>query len=226
MATILLSSAFWWTINSRLNVTSTVVASNPIVVIDPGHGGRDPGAIGITGVWEKQINLAVSLALSNDLHERGVTVYLTRTTDHTVNRTGPYSVRNDLLARIDFAKQHHATLFVTIHSNIEPTRTMQGPIVYYDSESAASLHLAVIVSRAIHSLMGYNRPPRPINQLVLEGSGIPAVNIEIGFLSHPRDSALLITPSYQHTLAQAIASGLMQYLNQQGYRPRPGDYTG
>ncbi len=216
MATLTLASAFWWTTNSRLPVTSTAVAPNPIVVIDPGHGGRDPGAVGITGVWEKKVNLAVSLALSHDLRKRGITVYLTRTTDHTVNRTEPYSVRNDLLARSAFARKHHATLFITIHSNIEPTHTMQGPIVYYDSDSSASLQLAVAVSQAIHSLLGYNRPPRPINQLVLEESKVPAVNVEIGFLSHPRDSALLITPSYQYTLSQAIASGLLRYLSQQG----------
>ena len=215
MATLTLASAFWWTINSRLTVTSTAVAPNPIVVIDPGHGGRDPGAVGITGVWEKEVNLAVSLTLSNDLRKHGITVYLTRTTDHTVNRTGPYSVRNDLLARSAFARKHHATLFITIHSNIEPTHTMQGPIVYYDSDSSASLQLAVAVSQAIYSLLGYNRPPRPINQLVLEESKVPAVNVEIGFLSHPRDSALLITPSYQYTLSQAIASGLLRYLSQQ-----------
>ena len=95
---------------------------------------------------------------------------------------------------------------------------MQGPIVYYDSDSSASLQLAVEVSQAIHSLLGYNRPPRPINQLVLEDSKVPAINIEIGFLSHPRDSALLITPSYQYTLSQAIASGLLRYLSQGDYR--------
>ncbi len=219
MATLILASAFWWTIISRHPVTSTVVSPNSIVVIDPGHGGRDPGAIGITGVWEKQVNLAVSLALSSDLRERGVTVYLTRASDQAVNRSGPYSVKNDLLARSRFAKQHHATLFITIHSNIEPTRTMQGPIVYYDTHSAASSQLAITVSQSIHSLMGYNRPPRPINQLVLEEAEVPAVNIEIGFLSHSRDSAQLITPSYQRTLAQAIASGLIQYLHQRGYGP-------
>lgn len=213
VAAMFLVGALWWIPHSGY-VAPVHVAAAVVVIVDPGHGGQDPGAVGVNGMFEKHINLSVAHALQHALASQGIVVYLTRTADYSVNRVAPYSVRNDLLARSRLVRKYHAAIFITIHSNAEPTHTMRGPIVYYDRDSLSSARLADRVAHALNAALGYARPPRPIQQLVLEEAGVPAINVEVGFVSHRGDSAMLTSPQYQETLAKAIASGILQYLNQ------------
>lgn len=191
---------------------SPAITPTPIVVIDPGHGGQDPGAIGAQGVYEKNINLSIGLLLSTLLRQRQIHVYMTRTSDRAPSAPPFHNVR-DLRYRAYLARQWHATIFVSIHTNAEPSGIAQGPIVYYASGSVSSWELASQVSNALARVTGKVITPRPIRQLVLQEVGVPAINVEVGFLTHSLDTSRLINSQYQSQLAAAIAEGIMQYLN-------------
>ncbi len=195
--------------------TSTPI---PIVVIDPGHGGQDPGAVGSNGTYEKNINLSVSLILATLLRQEQVTVYLTRSGDQFPS-SPPFHTLRDLKHRVLLSRQWHATIFVSIHTNSEPTGTVHGPIVYYRAASSLSLALATEVAHSLGTLQGRITPPRPIHQLVLEEAGVPAINVEVGFLTHPLDQSRLINSTYQTRIAQAVSTGILRYLSR---NPQPG----
>lgn len=216
LAAIMLGLGLWWVHPLSPSLTAVHVVPHPIVVLDPGHGGRDPGAISGSGIMEKHINLAIAHGVAGLLRAEGVVVYLTRTEDQGPASFHQRSVLEDLIARSRLAQQFHATLFVTIHSNWEPSHTARGPIVYYDAGSPQSAQLAAQVSKALVPLLGYDRLTRPIRQLVLQQVTMPAINVEVGFLSHSRDATLLVTPQYQTALASAITHGIVSYLRSRG----------
>ncbi len=184
----------------------------PVVVIDPGHGGPDPGAIGSNGLYEKNINLSIALILATLLRQKQLTVYLTRSGDQAPSPP-PFQTLRDLRHRVLLSRRWRATVFVSIHTNSEPTRTVQGPIVYYRSNSDASLSLAANISRELSQLNGRVTLPRPIRQLVLTEAGVPAINVEVGFLTHPLDQSRLVNSTYQTQIAQAISLGILQYFH-------------
>ncbi|POB11240.1 N-acetylmuramoyl-L-alanine amidase [Sulfobacillus sp. hq2] len=184
----------------------------PVVVIDPGHGGPDPGAIaGPTGPYEKNINLAIALTLSTFLQSNRIQTYLTRTTDQAVS-PAPYHSTRDLHWRAALSRHWHAAIFVSIHTNAEPTAKALGPIVYYRAGSRSSYALAQQVASSLAPLAGRLVPPRPIRQLVLQETGVPAINVEVGFITHPLDQSRLVNSAYQIQLARAINQGITRYL--------------
>jgi N-acetylmuramoyl-L-alanine amidase len=204
---VLILGAFWLVENAPVTV-SAVSTSVPLIVIDPGHGGWDPGAVrGM--IYEKSITLAVALKLGSALLARGYRIFYTRRTDTALART----VLDDLNRRAALANGLGATLFVSVHVNTESTGTVRGPIVYYTRSRAASYQLALDVSRSLAHTLNIHRAPRPIRQWVLEVSRMPAINVEIGFLSHGADRQLMNAPWYQARLASAIADGLSHFLN-------------
>lgn len=216
LSAIVLGLGLWWLQSLGPSLTAVRVVPHPIVVLDPGHGGRDPGAISDSGLMEKHINLAVAEAVARLLRIQGVVVYLTRRQDQGPSSFRQSSVQEDLMARSRFATAFRATLFVTIHSNWEPSHRARGPIVYYDAGSSSSAALAREVSKALVPLLGYDRPIRPIRQLVLQQVTMPAINVEVGFLSHFLDASQLATPQYQARLASAISQGILAYLRSRG----------
>ncbi len=217
LAAIVLGLGLWWLHSLSPSLTAVPVVSHPIVVLDPGHGGRDPGALSRSGLMEKHVNLAIAHAVARFLRANGVTVYLTRMKDQGPSSFHQYSVQQDLIARSRFAEKFSATVFVTIHSNWEPSHSARGPIVYYDAGSPSSAQLAAEVAKALVPLLGYDRPTRPIRQLVLQQVTMPAINVEVGFLSHSHDAALLATSHYQINLASAITHGILSYLRSRGW---------
>lgn len=201
-----LTGAFWL-IQREPPTVSAVGTPSPLIVIDPGHGGWDPGAIR-GSVYEKSLTLAVALKLGTLLQQRGDRVYYTRSSDKALSAT----VLHDLTLRASMANRLGAALFVSVHVNTEPTGSMAGPIVYYTRASVASYRLALLVSRQLAPAAGLYRPPRPIRQWVLEVSRMPAINVEVGFLTHTQDAQRMQSSWYQGRLAMAIADGLGQYL--------------
>lgn len=184
------------------------VSPSPLVVIDPGHGGWDPGAVRGT-FYEKDLTLAVSLRLGALLQQEGIRVYYTRVRDTALAST----VMQDLVQRADVANRVNATLLISIHVNIESTGTTAGPIVYYHASSSPSYLLASRVSQSLAPLAGRYRSPRPIRQWILAASKMPAINVEIGFLSHTNDAVRMQTAAYQIQLSSHIAQGLIRYLS-------------
>ncbi|MBD2531590.1 N-acetylmuramoyl-L-alanine amidase [Nostoc flagelliforme FACHB-838] len=175
-----------------------------LVVIDPGHGGKDSGAPGLGGLLEKDVILPIGKRVGAILEQNGVQAVLTRDADFFV----------ELQGRVDIAKRVNATLFVSIHANSVDNRPdVNGlEVYYYDSGYA----LAEVVRKTILQEIGTikDRGTRKARFYVLRKSSMPSILIEIGYMSGYEDNPRLGTPEYQNRMAEAIARGILKYLQQ------------
>ena len=181
------------------------------VVLDPGHGGRDPGAISVIGMFEKYINLVVATEAARLLKQRGVDVWLTRGTD----------IYLTLEQRAAMGNRLKAHLFVSVHADSAVSRTAKGFTVYVarrssrQSRAAAGAIVASMKSTALSS-----RGVRKANYRVLVKTRGPAVLVELGYLSNRVEAAKLSKPQFQKTLAKAVAKGICNYLGVRWRRRR------
>jgi N-acetylmuramoyl-L-alanine amidase len=182
-----------------------------VVILDPGHGGPDPGAV-VSGLLEKHVDFEIARTAAAVLRVHGISVLLTRTSDTQV-LPGPWHVQRDLRARAERANQAGGSLLVSIHANTEPTATVSGPIVYWRRGDPASYRLAACLETALATWTGEAHAPRPASHLVLLAAHMPAVTVEVGFLSHHAERAKLATPAWQQRLGQALAAGIERYLS-------------
>ncbi len=175
-----------------------------VVMIDPGHGGKDSGALGIGGLQEKDIILPISQKLGRILQQNGVQVILTRDSDYFVSLQG----------RVDLASRANADVFVSIHANSAGSERpdVSGlEVYYYDS----GLGLARIVHNSIlRSVNVRDRGVRRARFYVLRKSSMPSILVETGYMTGREDIAKLRNPQYQNQMAEAIARGVLQYLKQ------------
>lgn len=173
-----------------------------VVVVDPGHGGPDPGAVGIGGLQEKEITLDISRQLAALLEQQGVQAVLTRSDDSDL----------DLEPRVALAERINATLFVSIHAN---SISLSRPDIsgletyYYDSglALAKSIHNSVLQGTGIQ-----DRRVRSARFYVLRKTSMPSVLVEVGFVTGRDDAAKLSSASYRRQMAEAIARGILQYI--------------
>jgi len=166
------------------------------IVIDPGHGGKDPGAISKHGLEEKYITLDIARYLKKDLTARGFKVYLTRNRD----------IYLTLKKRGQIAFRRHADLFISIHVNANRSRRVRGVEVYYlSSRNTQSLYFARMIVSTLKSLGFKTRSPRRAAFVVLEYARTPAVLVETGYLSNSDEENLLKTAYYQKQIAYGIA---------------------
>ncbi|MBD2196251.1 MULTISPECIES: N-acetylmuramoyl-L-alanine amidase [Calothrix] len=175
-----------------------------VVVIDPGHGGKDPGAIGIGGVREKDIILPIGRRVAEILQQNGVQVIMTRNSDYFVSLPG----------RVEMAERANASVFVSIHANsvgLGRPEVSGLETYYYDN----GLGLARAVHNSIlQSVNVRDRRVRRARFYVLRKSSMPSILVETGYLTGREDVANLKTSSYQNQMAEAIARGILQYLRQ------------
>jgi N-acetylmuramoyl-L-alanine amidase len=172
------------------------------VIIDPGHGGPDPGAVGIGNIYEKEIVLDISRQVVSILAQNGIQAALTRDAD----------IDLDLQPRVDMAERANAALFVSIHAN---SISLARPDVngletyYYDSGLglARSIHANVLQSANIA-----DRGVRQARFFVLRKTSMPSVLVETGFVTGAVDAANLATPAHRRQMAEGIARGIMQYM--------------
>lgn len=192
----------------RTNIGSTDLPqlsnSRRVVVIDPGHGGRDPGAVGIGGIQEKEIVLDISFQVARLLEQQGVQAVMSRTDDSEI----------DLEPRVSLAERLNATLFVSIHANaINMSRPdISGIETYY---YGSGLDLARVIHNSI--LEGTGASDRRVRQArfyVLRKTTMPSVLLEVGFVTGAEDAARLSDPAYRSQMATSIARGILLYLQQ------------
>jgi N-acetylmuramoyl-L-alanine amidase len=176
-----------------------------VVVIDPGHGGRDPGAVGINGLQEKQVIFPISLRVAELLEQQGVTVVMTRRTDSTL----------DLQSRVDIAERARGTLFVSIHANaISMSRPdVNGVETYYASDTGRRLAAAIQASMLAATGMN-DRGVKQARFFVLRRTSMPAALVEVGFVTGAADAPRLADPAWREVAANAIARGILQYIAQ------------
>jgi N-acetylmuramoyl-L-alanine amidase len=175
-----------------------------LVVIDPGHGGKDSGAPGLGGLLEKDVVLPISTKLARILEQNGIQVVLTRDADFFV----------ELQGRVDIAKRVNATLFVSIHANSVDNRSdVNGlEVYYYDSGYALAETVRQTILQNISTLN--NRGTRKARFYVLRKNTMPAILVETGYMTGREDNPRLGSPEYQSLMAEGIASGILNYLKQ------------
>jgi len=172
-----------------------------VVAIDPGHGGADPGALGIGGLVEKDVVLDVALRLRTFLLSQGVRVVLTREGDTTV----------DLSDRVPIAVRSGATVFVSVHANANTKSAIRGSETYYLKPDG--LPLATSIQEELgRSLEIPDRGVRQANFKVLRDSPVPAALVEIGYLTNPEDASLLRTAAFRSRASEAIGRGILRFL--------------
>lgn len=193
------------------------IKETPVVVVDAGHGGTDPGKVGVDGSLEKDINLAVAERLKTYLEQDDVKVIMTRETD-----TGLYSETDsrkkmaDMKKRCEIIEESGADLVVSIHQNSYHEEPVSGGQVFYYRDSSKGKALAEILQDRFDYVLGdQNRrlPKANSNYYLLLHVKCPIVIVECGFLSNRKEAALLNSGEYQDKLAYTIHMGIMEYLN-------------
>ena len=175
------------------------------IVIDPGHGGSDPGAIGATGLQEKVVNLAVAEQLIKMLQAAGANVLTTRSGDQSVSNQ----------QRVDLANKAKAHLFLSIHANAFSNAESNGTETHYcgnNSHSAASKYLAQQLQRELITTFNLrDRGVKANSFFVLTKTEMPAALVELAFLTNPAEEALLADPANRLKAAEALFKGLAAY---------------
>lgn len=194
---------------------SWTVASK-VVIVDPGHGGIDPGCVGKSGVEEKDINLSIAKRLSTLLKQAGATVIMTREGDYDLSEEGkaPEGLRHkdDLAARVELAEKYQADLFISIHINSIPLSECWGAQVFYHPKSKESKRLAGLIQKELIKTFGEShRWIKPEDFFVLRSHKCTAAIVEAGFLSNPREETLLSDPIHQNKLAWSIYAGVVRF---------------
>ena len=188
----------------------------PVVVIDAGHGGKDPGKVGINEALEKDINLAIAKRLKSLLEQNDVLVVMTREEDKDLASEQSSNRKNeDLRARVKLLEEVQPALMVSIHQNSYPEADVDGAQVFYYSGSEEGKQLGIMVQEHLKKeLQDGNHRVAKANKdyYLLKKSVCPAIIVECGFLSNPQEASLLATEEYQDKIVAGIANGVDKYL--------------
>ncbi len=187
------------------------------IVIDPGHGGEDSGAIGPTGVTEKSITLQIAKEVEKMLKEAGAKVIMTRTVDTEVSPKHRQATDVDeLQARCDVANKAKADIFISIHMDSFTSREASGTTgYYYVKGSAASKRLATsIQSNLVSQLKTTSRGVRTCKFYVVRHTKMPATLIEVAFVSNPKEEKLLTSKKGVQKAAIGIVKGISDFFGE------------
>ena len=199
--------------------SSLAAREQPIVVIDPGHGGEDGGAQSSANVLEKDINLAIAQKLEKMLTLSGFRVVMTREEDISIGDATLDTVKerkvSDLHNRLNLIEKQGDCIFLSIHQNHFTSSRYYGTQVFYSTNDLSSQDLAeAIRERVIALLQPENtRACKPATSSIylLWNAQVPAVLVECGFLSNESEAQKLNDPQYQEQMAFAIYSGFLDY---------------
>ena len=186
------------------------------VVIDAGHGGEDPGKIGINDALEKDINLSIAKKLKTCLEKENVRVVMTRENEEGLYKEGDSNKKQaDMSARCDIIHDAEADLTVSVHQNSYTSEVVSGPQVFYHAQSVEGERAARLLQDALNTRLAIARP-REIKAnntyYILKKTKTPVVIAECGFLSNSAEAAKLVTEAYQQQVAEALAEGVLKFL--------------
>ncbi|MDP4177646.1 MAG: N-acetylmuramoyl-L-alanine amidase CwlD [Bacillota bacterium] len=190
--------------------------TSKIILLDPGHGGRDGGAVSKNGTVEKDINLKIGLKLRDKLKAQGYTVFMTRETDKGLyDEDAKNKKKQDLANRNKMKRDVNCNMFVSIHLNMFPKQKYKGGQIWY-TENEDSRKLAHIMQDKINKelYLNDNRVEKPGSKQyrVLEGDEIiPSVIVECGFLSNYEDEKKLKTSEYQDKVAEVLCKAIDEF---------------
>lgn len=188
-----------------------------IVLIDAGHGGADPGKVGINGALEKDINLSVAFLVKKYLEQQDVTVVMTRNGDEGLYREeSPNKKIEDLKNRLALIDASGAVLAVSIHQNSYTSEKVSGAQVFYYETSKQGEKAAVIVQEQLRKGVDETndrKAKKNGSYYLLKKSSVPTIIVECGFLSNGEEADKLTQEDYQEKMAWNISLGILQYLN-------------
>ena len=200
--------------------TLSEITEKSTVIIDAGHGGEDCGAIGVSGIYEKDLNLKIAAELGNILSENGFAVVHTRTKDALLytEEENIYGMRkiSDLKNRCKIGAEYPNAIYISIHMNSYKSANCTGLQVYYSQNNNSSMALATCIQQNVKSKL---QPDN--NRQIKVGKGIyllenlsnPAILVECGFLTNPEECEKLSKKEYQKQLSFAIFCGIIDYTN-------------
>ncbi|MCX7711730.1 MAG: N-acetylmuramoyl-L-alanine amidase [Clostridia bacterium] len=221
---MLLSIVAFCIIISACAVIFTSFADNVLkgknMIIDPGHGGIDPGTNDGKTFFEKDINLQISQKLCRDLESYQVVTSMTRNDDRSLdNQISANTSRHqkDLMARVEHFNSGTYDLFISVHVNRSSNPRSMGPMVLYSPDNFESKYLAYCLQQRfnahIKKVLGKETERKPVKSsfYVLKNSRIPGVIVETGFISNAEEKKLLAEESYQAKLSKSICLGIQDY---------------
>ncbi|AFM39592.1 N-acetylmuramoyl-L-alanine amidase CwlD [Desulfosporosinus acidiphilus SJ4] len=214
LACLILAAA--WKLESGDQKIWSWVLGNKVVVIDAGHGGVDPGAVGKNKVLEKDITLAVAKRLQAHIQQSGAKAIMVRDEDEDLGTSQGLlkRKREDLSQRIKLAMEAQADVYISIHANSFPNEKLTGAQIFYNSDSPEGKLLAQSIQEKLNLITNGKRVIKANNEIyVLKKAHQAAVTVEVGFLSNPSEEQLLTKPEYQEKLAVAIYQGLDDYFS-------------
>lgn len=190
--------------------------ASKVIVVDPGHGGIDTGAVR-GDIVEKNITLKIAEKLAGELSKGGAAVIMTRQGDTDLveeNFKGGYRERHrlGLTNRVKKANQTGADLFISIHTNADPNPRWRGAQTFYHPGSIESKKAAEAIQEEIKNcLKNTSRAALAGDYFVMNNTEMPAVLVEVGFISNPEEGKLLCDEEYQRKMACAICQGIEKY---------------
>jgi len=222
LTVILISNVFSgiYVSSEEYKETLSEITEKSTVIIDAGHGGEDCGAIGVSGIYEKDLNLKIAAELGNILSENGFAVVHTRTKDALLytEEENIYGMRkiSDLKNRCKIGAEYPNAIYISIHMNSYKSANCTGLQVYYSQNNNSSMALATCIQQNVKSKL---QPDN--NRQIKVGKGIyllenlsnPAILVECGFLTNPEECEKLSKKQYQKQLSFAIFCGIIDYTN-------------
>ncbi|MBP3487150.1 MAG: N-acetylmuramoyl-L-alanine amidase [Roseburia sp.] len=220
MTLCLLAAAFVLARQGAILVQSEKAAEKEIcIVVDAGHGGSDPGKVGVNDALEKDINLSIALKLKDLLEQKKIKVVLTRDSDaglYPADATNKKAA--DMQKRCQLITDANPVFTISIHQNSYTTPDIKGAQVFYYGQSAGGEKLANILQESLVSRVDpENKRVAKANEsyYLLKKTPTPTVIVECGFLSNPAEADLLLDEDYQNKLVRAIYMGILEYLEEE-----------
>ncbi len=192
-------------------------ATRHTIVIDPGHGGNDPGKVAINSALEKDVNLAIALKLKKYLEQEDMEVVMTRQEDKGLyEETDSNKKVHDMKNRLAIMEGAKPVLVVSVHQNSYPEESVSGVQVFYYRDSAEGKRAALLMQeQMIATLQPAKEREAKENSTyyILKKTTVPTIIVECGFLSNREEADRLTSEDYQERVAWAIHLGIMRYIN-------------
>ena len=196
---------------SQLVTSENVQAQKEVVVIDAGHGGHDPGKVGVNDALEKDINLQIAEKIKTHLEKNGIEVVMTREDDVMED-----TKLEDMKKRVALINKTKPAITVSIHQNSYSDSSVKGAQVFYYVDSKVSKEAASLMQGELRKVDTENSRQIKSNSdfYMLKKTEVPTIIVECGFLSNPEEAEKLVSDVYQEQMAEAICSGVLTWLSQ------------
>ncbi|WP_236908542.1 N-acetylmuramoyl-L-alanine amidase CwlD [Clostridium sp. Cult3] len=199
----------------------SLAITDKIIGIDPGHGGVDPGAVGISGIKEDEINLMIGLKLKRLIEQSGGIAVITRKDQQGLYTERSKSLKEmkkeDLENRKNIIEKGNCNIFLTIHLNSFQDSRYYGAQTFYKPDCNESMKLANFIQEELKEVLdkdNHRLPQEREDIYLLNEINTPAVLVECGFLSNPKEEKLLASDKYQEKIAWAIYRGIIRYFEE------------